>query len=106
MISFEDFKKLDIRIGRVLSATKLEGADKLIKLEVDLGAEKRQIMAGMAPFFPPEYLVGKQVPILANITPMTFRGEESRGMILAGDVDGKPILLHPEKDVPPGTIVR
>ncbi len=80
--------------------------DLLRKYLKRLGAEKRQIMAGMAPFFPPEYLVGKQVPILANITPMTFRGEESRGMILAGDVDGKPILLHPEKDVPPGTIVR
>ena len=106
MITFKDFKKLDIRIGSVLSANKLEGADKLIKMEVDLGEEKRQIVAGMAPFFPPEYLVGKQVPVLVNITPMIFRGEESRGMILAGDVDGKPILLHPEKEVPPGTIVR
>ena len=106
MITFKDFKKVDIRIGSVLWATKLEAADKLIKMEVDLGAEKRQIMAGMAPFFPPEYLVGKQVPVVVNMTPMTFRGEESRGMILAGDVDGKPILLHPEEEVPPGTIVR
>ena len=106
MISFEDFQRLDIRIGKVLSAAKLEGADKLIKMEIDLGAEKRQILAGMAPFFSPEYLVGKQVPVLVNIAAGRFKGEESRGMILACDVEGKPILLHPEKEVPPGTIVR
>lgn len=106
MISYSDFQKLDFRIGKVVSAVKVEGTDKLIKLEVDLGDEIRQIVAGMAEFFEPEYLLGKQVPVLVNLAPRKFRGLESQGMILAADVDGKPILLHPEREVPAGTIIR
>jgi len=106
MITFNDFKKLDIRIGRVLSAHKVDETDKLMKLEVDFGAEKRQLVAGIAEFFEPHNLVGKEIPVLMNLEPRSIRGIESQGMILAIDVDGRPVLLHPEKEVPPGSVVR
>ncbi|NWF98203.1 MAG: methionine--tRNA ligase subunit beta [Nitrospirae bacterium] len=106
MITFEDFKKLDIRIGRVISSEKIAGADKLLKLEVDFGAEKRQIVAGIAEVYSPEQIVGKEIPVLTNLEPRKIRGIESQGMIIAVDVDGKPILLHPDKEVAPGSIVR
>ena len=106
MITYEDFKKLDIRIGKVISAKKVDGADKLIILEVDLGKEKKQVIAGMAEFFEPEYLLNKELPILVNLKPRKFKGLESQGMILAADVDEKPVLLHPENEVPPGSIVK
>ena len=105
-ILFDDFKKLDIRIGKVISAEKVKDSNKLIKLQVDLGAENRQIVAGMAEFFEPIHFIGKQVPILVNLEPKTFKGIESQGMILAADVNGKPFLLHPEIEVPEGSIVR
>jgi methionine--tRNA ligase beta chain len=106
MITFEDFKKLDIRIGRILLAEKVEGTDKLIKLEIDLGTEKRQVVAGIAEFYQPEQLVGRQIPVLVNLEPRTIRGAESHGMILAADDEGRAVLLHPEKEVPPGSIIR
>lgn len=107
MITLDDFKKLDIKIGRVISAERVPDTDKLIKFIFDVGAEKRQIIAGMAEFFPdPSILVGKEMPLLLNIEPRTFRGETSHGMIIAADVDGKPKLLHPEEEIPPGSIVR
>jgi len=106
MITFNDFKKLDIRIGRVLSADKVDGTDRLMKLELDFGAEKRQLVAGIAEFFEPDNLIGKEIPVLMNLEPKSIRGIESQGMILAIDVDGRPVLLHPEKEVPPGSVVR
>ncbi len=106
MITYQDFQKLQIRIGTVVSSSKVEGADKLLKLEVDFGDERRQIIAGMAEFFPPEYLLGKQLPILMNLEPRKFRGLESQGMILAADVGGCPILLQPESAVPVGSVVK
>jgi len=106
MITFEDFKKLEIKIGKILSVERVEGTDKLIRLEIDLGTEKRQLIAGMAEFFEPDYLIGKEIPILTNLEPRNFKGIESQGMILAVDVDGKPVLLRPEKEVPPGSIIK
>lgn len=106
MITFDDFLKLDIRIGTVTAADKVHGADKLIRLELDMGGETRQVVAGMAPAYAPEEFVGKQVPILANLEPRKLRGVESRGMILAVDIDGKPVMLIPDKEVPPGSAVR
>lgn len=106
MITFEDFKKLDIRIGKILSAEKVTGADKLMKLEINFGTEKRQLVAGIAQFFEPDSLIGKEIPVLLNLEARSFKGIQSEGMILAVDVDGKPILLHPEKEVPPGSIIR
>ena len=107
MITFDDFKKLEIKIGTVVSAEKIPDADKLLKIIFDLGSEQRQIIAGIAEQFPdPAILVGKQMPIITNLEYRKIRGYESCGMILAADVDGKPILLHPQKKVLAGSIVR
>ncbi len=106
MISFEDFKKLEIKIGKISAAERIESSEKLIKLEVNLGKEKRQIVAGIAKFYNPDYLINKEVVILVNLEPRKLMGIESQGMVLAADFDGKPVLLIPEKEVPPGTIVK
>jgi len=106
MITFDDFEKLEIRMGKVLSAERVRGTDKLMRLEIDFGTEKRQLVAGMAEFFESNHLMGKELPVLVNLEPRKFKGIESQGMVLAVDVDGKPVLLHPEEEVPPGSIVR
>jgi len=106
MITFEDFKKIEIKIGKIISAEKVPEADKLIKLEIDLGAEKRQIVAGISQFYEPDYLIGKEIPVVANLEPKKLKGVESQGMILAASAEGIPVLLYPEKDVPPGSIVK
>ena len=106
MASFEDFAKLEIRIGKVTSAEKVEDADKLLKLEVDFCSEKRQIVSGIAEFYKPEDLVGKEFPFLFNLEPRTIRGVESQGMILAVDNEGQVALLSPDKEVPVGSTVR
>lgn len=106
MITYDDFIKLDIRIGTVTAAEKVQGTDKLIRLEIDLGEGTRQVVAGMALTYTPEDFIGKQVPILVNLEPRKLRGIESQGMILAADVGGKPIMLIPEREVPPGSPVR
>lgn len=107
MINFDDFAKLEIKIGKIVSAEKVEDANKLLKLEIDFGDEKRQIVSGIAQWYKVEDLVGKQVPVLVNLEPRTFRGVQSQGMILAaaGD-DDSAVLLHPDKDVPPGSKIR
>ena len=105
-VSPEEFRKLDIRIGRVLSALKVEGTDRLILLKIDFGSCRRQVVAGMAEFLEPEHFEGEEIPVLLNPETKKFRGIESQGMVLAADADGQPVLLHPEKEVPPGTAVR
>jgi methionine--tRNA ligase beta chain len=104
-ITLEDLKKIEIKIGKILSAEKVENADKLIKLEVDFGAEKRQIVTAMAEFYQPDYFIGKSFPFITNLEYRTFKGVESQGMVMACNVEGKPIFLIPEADVPPGTKV-
>ena len=107
MISFEDFQKLDMRIGKVISAEKIPNSDKLLKFIFDIGGEQRQILAGIAEFYPdPSILVGKEIPLLLNIEPRTFRGQISDGMIIAADLDGKPVMLFPEKEIPPGSKIK
>ena len=105
-ITYDDFKKLHIKIGKILSAEKVPKADKLIKMEVDLGDQKRQIVAGIAEFYKPEDLVGKQVPILANLEPRTIRGVESQGMILIADAGEKLVLMNPECEIPSGSSIE
>lgn len=105
-ISFEDFKKIDIRIGKILSAEKVEGSDKLLKLEVDFGSEKRQIIAGIAQFYAPEALIGKECPFAYNLASRTLKGLESQGMILCPSDDGSPVLMHPDKEIKPGSTVK
>ena len=104
-IKFSDFEKLDIKIGKILSVEKVEGADKLLKLEVDFGGERKQILAGLAEFFEVKNLIGKQVPVIVNLEPRKIRGLESQGMILVVDAE-KPVLLVPEREVESGSKVR
>jgi len=105
-INFEEFQKIDLRVGKIIEAERVEGTDKLLKLKVDLGEEKRQLVAGIAKFYQPEDLVGKEIVVVVNLEPKTFRGIESQGMLLAADVEGRPVILKPDEEVPPGTEVR
>jgi len=105
-ISFEEFKKLDLRIVKIVSAEKVEKSEKLVKLEVDLGDEKRQIIAGIAKAYEPEELVEKEIVIIANLEPRSLMGLESQGMLLAANNEETPVLLRPDYDVPVGTKIR
>lgn len=104
-ITFEDFKKVEIRIGKVISVEKVEGADKLLKLQVDFGPEigERQIVSGIAEYYSSADLEGKMLPFIVNLEPRNFKGVESQGMLLALDSD-KPVLLVPKEKVKEGTI--
>ncbi|MCL4353326.1 methionine--tRNA ligase subunit beta [Patescibacteria group bacterium] len=105
-ITFEEFKKIEIRIGKVVACEKVENADKLLKLQVDFGTfGKRQIVSGIAQSFTPEEMVGKKLPFIVNLEYRKFKGEESQGMVMAIDVPEKTVLLVPEEDVPEGTEV-
>ena len=106
-INFDDFKKVEIKIGKVMAAERVEGSEKLIRLEVDLGEESlRQIVAGIGKAYSPEDLVGKETPVVVNLEPRKLMGLESQGMILAADNNGEPVILHPGKDVPPGAAIK
>lgn len=105
LISFADFQKLDLRVGCVISAEPIEGADRLLKLQVDLGTEKRQVVAGIAEHYKPEILIGKQVIVVVNLEPATIRNVESHGMILAASGDAV-VLAAPETEVPLGTQIK
>lgn len=105
-ITIDDFSKMELKMGKILSAEKITGADKLYKLSVDMGeGEPRTICSGVAQFYQPEELVGKTVPIIANLAPRVMRGVESKGMILMADNNG-PVLLTPIREIPPGAIVK
>lgn len=102
-IVFDDFAKIDLKVGKIVSAEKVEKADKLLKLSVDLGFETRTIVSGIALHFTPEEIVGKQVTVVTNLAPRKMRGIESNGMILmAEDANGKLHFINPETDINPG----
>jgi len=104
-ISMEDFQKLELRVAEVLSAELVPGTKRLVRMEVDLGEEKRQIVAGIGETHKPEELVGRQIVLVANLEPAVIRGIESKGMLLAA-VDGEEIsLVVPEAPVSKGTRV-
>ena len=104
MISIEDFSKVEMKTGKVLAAEAIPKSSKLLKLQVDVGGETRQIVSGIAQFYKPEELVGKDVVVLTNLAPAKIFGVESNGMILAaGDAAS---LLMPEKPVKTGTKIR
>ena len=105
LVSFADFQKLDLRVACILAAEPIEGADRLLKLQVDLGTEKRQLVAGIAEHYTPETLIGKQVIVVVNLEPATIRGVESQGMVLAGSGDSV-VLATLETEMPLGTQVR
>ena len=103
-VAIEEFAKIDIRIAKVVSAEPIKGSKKLYKLIVDLGGEKRQVVSGIAQFYAPDELVGKDVALVANLAPAKIFGVESRGMILAAGDEAS--LLVPDRPVKPGTPVR
>ena len=106
-INYEDFEKLDLRVGKILGAEKVPKADKLLKLIVDLGFEKRTILSGIAEYYQPEELVGKLVTVVANLAPRKIRGIESQGMLLmAGNDFGKLYSVGPDKDIEVGSVVK
>ena len=106
-IEFEDFQKMDIRIGTILEASKVEKADKLLQFKVDTGIDVRTIVSGVAKHFEPEFMVGKQIPVLMNLKPRKIRGVVSQGMILfAEDSEEALHLLTPQKDIESGSSVN
>jgi methionine--tRNA ligase beta chain len=105
-ISYEEFKKMDLRIGKVIEAERIPGKTKILKLKVDVGTATLQIVAGGAEHYPPDFFKGRQVVVLTNLESRRIAGVESTGMILAADHGGKPVWLGIEQEVPPGTIVR
>ena len=109
MISFDDFAKLEIKTGKILTCEKVVGSDNLFKVTVDLAEDKpRQLVVGLAKHYSPEQLVGKGVVVLTNLQPRVIRGIESQGMLLAAeDGTGKTIaLLTPDKEIQAGSKVR
>jgi methionyl-tRNA synthetase len=106
-ISIDDFAKVEMRVGQVKMAERVKGADKLLRLEVDIGSEVRQVVAGIAEAYAPETLVGRKVVIVANLAPRKLRGLESNGMIVAASAEGgKPVLCSFLEDVPVGTRLK
>jgi len=106
-ISIDDFAKVELRVAQVKTAERVKGADKLLRLEVDLGTEVRQLVAGIAEAYAPETLIGRKVVIVANLAPRKLRGLESNGMIVAASPEGgKPVLASFLEDVPLGTRLK
>jgi len=106
-LSFDKFLRTELRVARVVEASRVEGTDKLLQLQLDVGElGPRQIVAGIAEAYEPEQLVNKTIVIVANLKPARIRGVESQGMLLAADLDGRPIVATFDDDVAPGTRVR
>lgn len=105
-ITIDEFARIELRVAKVLEAQKIEGADKLLKLIVDLGDEKRQIVAGIAKHYTPDELVGKKIVVVANLKPAKLRGVESQGMLLAASIGDELCLITPEKDIKEGAKVK
>ncbi len=108
MISYEDFAKIELKVGKVLSADRVEGSEKLLRLKVDLAEENpRQILAGVGRTYDPEMLVGKEIVIVANLEPRKLMGEESQGMLLAAsDGEGNLALICPDKEIKEGSGIK
>lgn len=104
LIEFDDFLKIDLRVGTIVEASIHPNADKLLVLQVDLGCETRQILAGIKAWYAPEDLVGKQVTVCCNLKPRTMRGLESAGMIIAASGDDRKdvVVLCPDRPMPTG----
>ena len=106
MITYEDFKKLDLRVAKIIEAERVENSEKLIKLQIDLGDEKRQIIAGIGKFYSPEDLINKKIVVLCNLEPRTLMGLESNGMLLAASNKNQISLLIPDQDIASGSLVK
>ena len=113
MISHDEFSKLDLRIGKIESAERVEGSEKLLKLSVDLGSEHRQMLAGIGQYYAPEELANRKVVVVANLEHRKMMGLESQGMLLAADTPEGPVLLMPDdvrlpegRETPAGSKIR
>lgn len=107
IVNYDDFKKIDLRVAKILEAVRVEGSEKLVKLQIDVGElGQRQLVAGIGTVYTPEILIGKQIVIVANLEPRKLMGHESNGMLLAASDDLGPVLLMPESEVPPGTGIK
>lgn len=106
MISIDQFSETELRVATVKAAEAIPNSNKLLKLTVDLGDETRTVVAGIAKEYEPDALLGRQVVVVANLQPAKLMGVESQGMVLAAEVEGRAILLHPEEQVPNGSRVK
>ena len=106
LIDISDFAKISLKIAEIKAAEKVEGADKLLKLRIDIGGEMRQIVAGIAKYYMPETLIGKKIVVVTNLKPAKLKGIESNGMLLAASNAESVVLLTPEKDISSGSKVK
>ncbi|KKP31416.1 MAG: hypothetical protein A2312_01465 [Candidatus Staskawiczbacteria bacterium RIFOXYB2_FULL_32_9] len=108
IIKIEDLQKLDLRIGKIITCQKVEGSEKLLKLEVDFGIEigQRQIISGIGKKYTPEFLIGKEAVFILNLEPRMIMGLQSEGMILCADHNGEPYILVPQEEVLPGAKIK
>jgi len=105
-ITYDDFAKVELKVAKIKEAVRVEKSEKLIKLQLELGEEKRQIVAGIGKAYTPEELIGKEIIIVANLAPKALMGVESHGMLLAAGGGEKPVLLTPEKEIASGAKVK
>ena len=112
-LSYEEFKKLDLRVGKIVTADRVEGSDKLVKLLVDIGTGEQQILAGIGQYYAPEELANRKIVIVANLEPKEMMGMVSHGMLLAADTPEGPVLLMPDdarlptgRETPAGAVIR
>jgi len=106
MIDYNDFAKIELKVAKIKSAEKIENSEKLLKLQVDLGNEERQIVAGIGKQYTSEELVGREIIIIANLESRALMGHESQGMLLAASGEDGPVLLQPDSNVPPGSSIH
>jgi len=107
MLTIDDFKKIELKTAKILSAERVEGSEKLIKMQISLGAEERQLVAGIGKAYNPEDLIGKIIIVVANLAPRALMGIESQGMLLAASTEGGlPILITPDKEAEPGMNIK
>jgi methionyl-tRNA synthetase len=105
-IDISEFARVELRAAKITAAERVPGSKKLMKLQVDLGSEQRQVVAGIAEAYEAEALVGKTTIVVANLKPAKLMGQESNGMVLAGSIDGRPVLCTFDAEIPPGTKVK
>ena len=112
-MTIDEFKKVELRVGKVLEAERVEGSEKLIKMKVDVGEKDaeglpvtRQVLAGIGKAYAPETLIGKEIIVVANLDPRMMMGLESQGMLLAANGTDGPVVLMPEQEVPPGASIQ
>lgn len=113
MINYDDFSKIELKVAKVLEAVRVEGSEKLIKMQVSVGDKNeagepvnRQVLAGIGKFYEPENLVGKEIVVVVNLEPRKLMGEESNGMLLAASDESGIAVLTPDREVSPGSGIK